>query len=253
MSKFTLIEELNYVKYRATLKFNSRAIEKAIYMRKLLRQFDITNAGTEGSKLTTLNRTKKQIQQIIENNLNNTSAFITLTYAKNMQDYNQAKKDFNIYIKKLKQQYGTIKYICVKELQPKRGAIHYHLLIFNYDKSMKLRKYWKHGFSFVKRIYNVEDPLKIANYMSKYLTKGNQDHKLKYGVKTFTRSNNLFVVKKIKITHKEMFNVIDNTDKKVGFYKKNEYLEYLEYVVKPEEVKKIKKNQKKMLAKIKHL
>lgn len=124
-----------------------------------------------GRKSTSsLARASRNIKDIVKHNISHDSAFITLTYAENMQDYDRAQKDFNIFIKKL--QYHTkqkIQYLAIKELQ-KRGAIHYHILAFNW-KETRIKNIWKYGKVDVKQIDDLQNIDKVANYMSKYLGK----------------------------------------------------------------------------------
>jgi hypothetical protein len=58
--------------------------------------------------------------------------FTTLTYKKDIKDRKKALKDFNNFIYKLKLELKQdIKYICVDELQKKRGVIHFHIVLFD--------------------------------------------------------------------------------------------------------------------------
>lgn len=106
--------------------------------------------------------------------------FITLTYAKNMQDLIQADDDFKKFIKRMKYRLGLEKldYIAVREFQ-KRGAIHFHMLCNwqrPFETESEIRHYecflgeevWKHGFVDIKKIDHVDN---LGAYLVKYMTK----------------------------------------------------------------------------------
>lgn len=182
-------------------------------------------------------RTRKKMIDILSLNLNDRSRFVTLTYRENLQDYKKSYNDFKKMLTYFNQKNPTLKYMVVKEHQ-KRGAIHYHMVTFNNHK-IKWRKYWSHGITHSKKITDIEFPEKIANYMTKYLTKNEEGYKsIPVGFRAFGSSRNLIKKKKIYITEKEynelpklvykMSNIDNNgsyrtiesvTDKKV--FKKN--------------------------------
>lgn len=106
--------------------------------------------------------------------------FITLTYAKNMQDLEQADKDFKNFMKRFRYKFDLkeLPYIAVRELQ-KRGAIHYHMLCsfpldFENEHHIKYwervfgQEIWRHGFVDIKPIDHVDN---VGAYLIKYMTK----------------------------------------------------------------------------------
>lgn len=121
--------------------------------------------------------------------------FLTLTFAENMTDIKKANRIFSKFKQRLDYEITGIKksylkYVGVIEFQ-KRGAVHYHVLIFNlpfmesiYD---KMNKIWGEGFVIVKSIDQVKN---IASYMCKYMTKNNDDERL-CGEKTYFTSRGL--------------------------------------------------------------
>lgn len=135
-----------------------------------------------------IRRTRKNIQDILNANLDDKSYFVTLTYAENLQDYKKANEIFNNFIR-LKNK--NIKYLCVKEHQ-QRGAIHYHMIVFDIEKEKvkQLVDSWKHGkIKHYKKITNFYT-YKIANYMTDYFAK-EKNQRVKAGYKIFTKSRNL--------------------------------------------------------------
>lgn len=130
----------------------------------------------EGKTLTNLATTRRKIISLLELNMTVDSTFITLTYKQNQQNYNQAQKDFNKFIKRLSYRLSNkVLYLGVKELQA-RGAIHYHIIFFTPQirdlTSDEITQLWGHGFTYTMPIhsYHVGTHQAVANYFSKYLT-----------------------------------------------------------------------------------
>lgn len=113
--------------------------------------------------------------------------FFTLTYAENLQDVAQSRKEFDVFIKRLKRLHPHLQYVCVIEFQ-QRGAIHFHLLCnLPYVEQRTLQSLWGHGIVHIKRLDNVDN---IGAYMTKYMSKGNLDERL-IGFRCFSMSQNL--------------------------------------------------------------
>lgn len=121
--------------------------------------------------------------------------FLTLTFAENITDIKRANRIFSKFKQRLDYEItgkkrSYLKYVGIIEFQ-KRGAIHYHVLIFNlpyleniYD---KLEAIWGKGFIIVKPIKNIKT---VASYVCKYMTKGKADERL-CGQKSYFSSNGL--------------------------------------------------------------
>lgn len=113
---------------------------------------------------------KEKIELFIKNNAVPNSKFLTLTYRDNISLTEKNKtKDLNLFITKLKYYYNDIKYIWVRELQ-KRGAIHYHFILFYSNKIDLdlLSKCWPYGFL---KINSIKDINAVIKYSLKYITK----------------------------------------------------------------------------------
>lgn len=134
-----------------------------------------------------LRRTRKKIQDLLNANLDDKSYFITLTFKENLQDYEKANARFNYFIR---QKNENIKYLVVKELQ-KRGAIHFHLIVFDIElKDLeKLVKSWNYGFTHYKKITKIQT-YSIANYLTNYMTK-DKNQLIEVKKKVFSSSRNL--------------------------------------------------------------
>ncbi len=146
-----------------------------------------------------------EISRLINMNYDNATKFFTMTFAENQKDVEIANKHFDKFIKRLKYQLekkydGTpLKYIATWERQ-KRGAIHYHLVLFGfpYIKRDGLAEIWSHGFVRINKIKHIEVH-KIGMYVSKYFAK---DLDLKESKKkAFFKSQNLAqpIVEKLDI------------------------------------------------------
>lgn len=162
-----------------------------------------TTKDKEGEKaISDLARAKRNIIEILELNLVPLSTFLTLTYKENQQDYEQAYKDFDKFIKKIKYHYiKDLKYIRVVELQ-KRGAIHFHVVIFNTEfrhiPYNDLYKLWGHGAIHVKIIdeFDVTTSNKLGNYLGNYLSKNDN---IALNKRIYSISRNLKRLKREKI------------------------------------------------------
>lgn len=123
---------------------------------------------------------KADIRRLIDcNYVRYKSSFLTLTFKENLQDIEKANAIFTNFIRRfkryLKKNNGIeLKYIATWELQ-KRGAIHYHLVLFNVpfvDKNYLEHNIWKQGFVKINRISSkVHNENRVADYLTKYFAK----------------------------------------------------------------------------------
>lgn len=139
-------------------------------------------------------RSKFNLQRLVKANEEKFKTFITLTFAENITNIEQANRKFSIWRTKVKSIKKDFVYVCVPEFQ-KRGAVHYHLLTnldikkdsdiiipqkkFTENQLKKMTpeqikhcydvKYWSYGFSCVDDLTILTD--NIVGYISKYMTK----------------------------------------------------------------------------------
>lgn len=160
-----------------------------------------------------LSRINKQVRRLFKCN-RDLNRFITLTYKNNMQDKRKARKDYNLFLKRLSYYSPKIiKYLGVIEFQ-QRGAIHFHVAINQYILKKDLEKIWSHGF--VKVNY-VKDPDHLVNYMSKYFTKNSATDRRLWGERLYFASHNIRrPLKYIYYTWDEVQNKIKDIKKMVG-------------------------------------
>lgn len=96
--------------------------------------------------------------------------WVTLTYAKNMQDTKKLYNDFKNFIRRFKESYGHIEYIVAMEPQA-RGAWHMHLIII-FDKqapfipNATIEQLWQQGFTKTTNLDNIDN---IGAYLTAYL------------------------------------------------------------------------------------
>jgi hypothetical protein len=119
--------------------------------------------------------------------------FLTLTFADNIKSISLANKEFRKFIKRLgyyvNHDQTYLKYVAVPEFQ-KRGAVHYHLIIFNlpYIKTNVISTIWTHGYIKINVIDSVTN---LGAYVCKYMTKTYDAKGKLAGQKCYLRSRRL--------------------------------------------------------------
>ncbi|HDV8364273.1 TPA: Rep protein [Bacillus cereus] len=164
-------------------------------------------------------QTRWEIARIIDCNFDNNTKFMTLTFKENEQDISFTNTEFNKFIKRLNYRlYQTkkqqLQYLAVWEKQ-KRGAIHYHIIFFNFPfiKLKELQQVWGHGFVKLNKI-DVDSKDNRGRYVSKYFSKDldMKDHKKK----AFFKSQNL---KTPKVRRTNSLQPIDLSNQKIVYSK----------------------------------
>ena len=135
---------------------------------------------------------KHYVRRIVDMNATVRTSFLTLTFSDNKQDLRVAHKEMDIFFKKLRRHLKNIplKYIWVWELQ-KRGAIHYHVLLFDvpFIPIEKLRTMWPHGFIKINNLKEVIGTANIGRYIVKYFEKSFNENTR--NIRSFACSRNL--------------------------------------------------------------
>jgi hypothetical protein len=116
----------------------------------------------------------KRLREYINTNVVDTNKckWITLTYAKNMQDTKQLYKDFKRFMTRFKRRFKdyNIEYITACEPQA-RGAWHMHLILI-FDKvapfipNATIEKLWEQGFTKTNKLDDIDN---IGAYLTAYL------------------------------------------------------------------------------------
>lgn len=135
-----------------------------------------------------------EIGRLIDCNFDSATRFVTLTFKDNVTDVKAANGEFHRFVKRLNYRvFGTkeakLKYLAVWERQ-KRGAVHYHMVLFScpYIRAADLREVWGQGFVKVNRV-RVDSRDNVGRYISKYFSKDVEEGG--YRQKKFFRSQNL--------------------------------------------------------------
>jgi hypothetical protein len=145
-------------------------------------------------------RSRQRIIQLVNSNENmygQRMKFITYTFKEEVTDLKEARIWWEMYVRKLRRQFGTLRYLGVAEIQKKRyektGAKvwHFHVLFFNlpfvYGAKELHAKLWDRGFV---KIITIDHVKNVGLYVSKYLRKDLQEREL-VGEKSFFTSKNL--------------------------------------------------------------
>ena len=163
------------------------------------------------NRLKTMRRARSNLMRLINSNVRRwydedgrpyEPVFLTLTFANNVQDIDEGNKAFKNFRRRLEYEINVkLKYVCVVEFQ-KRGAIHYHLVIFNlpYLPAASIERIWRHGFIKINVIYDVDN---VGAYMAKYMGKDVTDERL-IGEKCYFSSRGLHKPKEKALTKKEI-------------------------------------------------
>ena len=171
-----------------------------------------------------LSRSKKIVMDTIQANEDEFITFVTLTFAENVTNFDQAMKEFQTYTRKvrsfLKKKNIDFCYLAIPEFQ-KRGAVHFHMLcnvpvgselipqmpekkICSEGKYITIDyynlKYWDKGYSQAYAIEKKNDAFNLGLYMTKYITKNfkSKDSERLYGRQKVLKSQNLKKLEEIK-------------------------------------------------------
>ena len=172
------------------------------------------------SRERSLKRAKRDLRRLINANHGQygdqfTSKFLTLTFKENIQDIKQANYEFKKFIQRLNYycfgvKKNNLKYTCVVEFQ-KRGAIHYHVIIYNmpYVKANDIANVWGNGFIKINKIDDIDN---VGAYVAEYLGQAEKgqgkdvaDDRLQ-GKKSYFSSRGLF--KPVEITDKKIVDAV---------------------------------------------
>lgn len=130
---------------------------------------------------------RNNCRRLVLSNFSENSKFITLTFENNITELDQANKEFDKFIKRLRRKYKDFKYIAVIEFT-KKGRIHYHMISnLPYISKQRLSDIWQNGFVKINNITHVDN---IGAYVVKYMVKDIVDLRLA-GRKAYMTSKNL--------------------------------------------------------------
>lgn len=197
------------------------------------RQAIASDEDKEKNREKVFKRARTELRRLINSNVEDDSKFLTLTFKDNVIDLDYANNEFKKFIKRLNYHFNIkVKYSCVIEFQ-KRGAIHYHVILYNLSGRVDLHKLsdvWGHGFIKLNKIKGVDN---VGAYICKYMTK--TDDKRLEGRKMYFNSRSLN--KPIEIKEPELVRAVESSlQNQVPKYENsfsNEYnsISYSQYII----------------------
>ncbi|KYG90623.1 hypothetical protein A0U40_06515 [[Bacillus] sp. KCTC 13219] len=202
------------------------------------------NAENQRKKTTVKGRElsmkeREEFSDLMDMNFKRGDKYVTLTYAKEDVSLDEAGRDFDNWIKRMREKYGDFKYLGVRSFQEKRGTLHFHVLMTILDipktdiENGVFRSMWGHGNVDIKKIYRLSRNGKCAelkNYLLGNLQEFKSDER-SFGKRLLLKSKNLEKPVVIKGTHQEITEILNSLEddlKKIDGYKfKHEYLNYI--------------------------
>jgi len=174
--------------------------EKRYHVKRDWQEEDNCEEQIDGN-LVSFYRSKKVARRIIfcnawrwykDNGRPYSPFLLTLTFEENIKDLKTANRMFSKFIQRFNymltgKKKAYLQYLGVVEFQ-KRGAIHYHVIIFNlpYIKHKvyeTIRNIWGQGRIELKKVDTIE---RLIGYLSKYMVKDFSDKKLANKKRYFT-------------------------------------------------------------------
>lgn len=161
--------------YDEKLVISGKFVERYLYSKPFCYGYEVRKFGR---KVKLLKRTKtsklksrSKIRALVNAN-EQLKTFLTLTFARNVQDLTEANYEFKKFIERAKYNFGAFSYVCVVEFQ-KRGAVHYHIVwSLDYVPIRELEALWAQGFVWLTRCRNIRN---IGAYFAKHGSKGEND------------------------------------------------------------------------------
>ena len=156
----------------------------------------------------TLAKARKMVRRLINANVYKSGEkpkFLTLTFNEHITEIEQANYEFKKFRQRLEYDMNIkLEYVAVIEFQ-KSGRIHFHVVFFNlpYIKANDLANIWANGFIKINAISHVDN---IGAYVTKYMTKDNEDERLK-GKKSYYTSRGLNKPVEKYLNEKEIANI----------------------------------------------
>ena len=160
------------------------------------------------ARLDNVFRAMKQVKRVINANVGRHSAernrdkFLTLTFAENMTDIQEANRHFHNFVKKLRYRHGAFEYLGVPQIQWARyekygvKVWHYHVAVFGlpYIPQKELVETWGHGTVSIEAMESYENP---GSYMARYMVKDFSEEELT-GHRRFFTSQGLYRPEEIR-------------------------------------------------------
>ena len=174
------------------------------------------------------NSERESFISLVNRNFSVKDLFVTLTYRERDITLERGGKDFENWIKRLREKYGDFKYIAIRSFQ-EEGTLHYHVLITIPRLSKEELKNgglkWEHGSAKAQEIY-----LLNVSYgksaLTKYLVKNMEEFKAderSFGKRLFVRSRNLEKPEISKGNYKEIISSIKEVNPNLEIVEKSKF------------------------------
>lgn len=221
--------QLEIYEYEKSVIYGYKDIKKGFRGRQSI----ASDEDKEINREKVFKRARTNLRRLINSNIESDSKFLTLTFKDNITDLDLANNEFKKFIKRLNYHFNIkTKYSCVIEFQ-KRGAIHYHCILYNLAGKVdlnKLSEIWGNGFIKLNKINGIDN---VGAYICKYMIK--TDDKRLEGRKMYFNSRNL--IKPTEIKDLEIVNALvgslQNQSPKYENTFTNEYnsINYKQYII----------------------
>lgn len=174
LKKMGHIYEICYLQKRSN-EIKTQLLDKDHYMYLDTGEiFECNHIENRSESKFQVGQSLKRLRDYINTNVVDTNKckWITLTYAKNIQDTKQLYNDFKRFMTRFKRRFKdyNIEYIAACEPQS-RGAWHMHLILI-FDKvapfipNATIEKLWQQGFTKTTKLDNIDN---IGAYLTAYL------------------------------------------------------------------------------------
>jgi hypothetical protein len=194
---------------------------------------DSGNRNKTESRIKTKTRMLKNSERetfidLVNLNFSVKDLFVTLTYKESEISLERGSRDFENWIKRLRERYGDFKYIAVRSFQD-RGTLHYHVLIsisrLSDDELKNGGLTWEHGSAKAIEIYwlNVSYG---KSALTKYLVKNMEEFKAderSFGKRLFVKSRNLEKPEILKGNYDEVLAFINEKYPKLKLVEKSKF------------------------------
>lgn len=204
---------------------------KVVNCGNVLEIYKYSNPISEGYKVTKERQQREQTEEIKKENLNRSikrtkrkifelvntnyvkgkSSFLTITFKDNITDYDLAFNYWDRYKKKLEYHYKIkLQYCGVVEFQ-ERGAIHFHICLFNvpYLEHSKLYELWNSIVPGGINIQGIENVDNVGAYMTYYM---NKDLENSFGKEEYKGKKRYFYSRNLKKPIVTTFNTFDESE-----------------------------------------
>lgn len=187
-----------YPSFKKLVEFKTPLVNINAFMTDLDKIARKRKNNNSAPAFESLIRSKVAIKDIVISN--NFELFCTFTFAKNRDDMERCLNQFKQWLKNQKLKSPDLAYLAVPEYHKDKKAIHFHVLLKNYNGVLKNSqrrsksgqpiyniKSYRLGFTTAVKINNADNE-RIANYITKYITK---DLICKYNKKRYWCSRGL--------------------------------------------------------------